>query len=385
MHELNIFSPYRLDPDSPAMIVCNRTRLIKNAAKTAREHSFSSGFRKTDGRLDYPGVAKCCVELASWAGASFRRDAINYVMDTFPPSLFIYPSLLLKANKSIIDFGDIPSIYWETFYPRYYDRLIKFSFGQLIKNATYVVPRGYELAAITEELLGQKINVLDVIYDPVEQYYFECRDERSRMKKKLRDSGLQYVLGYVGSIRAYRKKNEIIPRACELLNIFMALPDDLKAETAIIIIGGGPGLDALRSMKQAIIPEKYQKNIILTGRINDKDMKGYMAAFDAGYMEAHDSLGYRAMIGYKVQQYLALGIPVLTPHVGERKKWGEYIVDIPLLKPDYSDCDEKYFQAVAALFEKCIGKENTAGQEFARKNFHEKVIQDRFMNALGKI
>lgn len=380
---LNIYFPHYFEKNSATMTVYRRGLLLNQAIINSTIHTLPHEIRKTDGRLNLPGIALDGLRMAEWTYKTYERDDINYVIDPFPQSLFTYPTQFVKGGKIIFDIGDIPSMYWNTFKPRPYDKIIDFSFKSALKCADKVVVRGKRLISIIEGITGQKIEEPAIVYDPVEDEFFNGSVKRARMKQKaeLKKKGIDYVLGYAGSIRAYQKGGEVIPRASELLGVYLNLPKDLQKRTALVIVGGGRGHAALLSKIKQEIPKELQKNVMAPGWVSDSELHSWMAAFDVGYMEAFNSLGYYAMIGYKVQQYFALGIPTLTPLIGEREEWKDYITGIPLLDSDYGNMNQDYYSEVAEKVEKSLGKKNRNAYAFAKEKFSMDVIRKQ----LGKV
>jgi len=310
-----------------------------------------------------PRMAKKTLEQISF------EKGITYLFDPPPAAL---PSLLpsiVKARRLFLDYGDIPPAYWGMFKPKSYDPLFRFSFKSIVSASEGLIPRGHMLAKITGDLVeGAGNKVLGVVYDPIDNFFFRVKPNNRQQK----------IVGYVGNIQEYRKPGgEVVPRASELIDAFDHLAPDLKRDVKIVIMGGGGGLAQLQQMA------KGKSHVEVPGRVTEQHLKKTMACFDIGYMEAYNALGYKAMIGYKVQQYLAMGIPTITPMIGERVRWKRAILSIPALETDYSNYDD-YVGKIAEMIGNGIGKRNMAGRRIAGE-FRESTILNRFRSIYRKI
>ena len=387
---LDIYFPYKHDTKSPTMTVYRRAEALASVHEDTRIYSTPSYLRFPNLAMRPVSMLRNGLRLAQWSAHQLLRKRTSWLMDATFLNTHALPAMLLKTRKVIADWGDVPVQYWQTENKKKADFLREFGLKQLLTNADLCVPRGHCLVPITEEILDTTLNTTRPVYDPVESHYFNCQAVRARVKRGLKQRyGINHVIGYVGGIRPHWHNKRVLGRAQELMDAYALLPEGVREETLLAFIGSGAGYPALEDHKHSF-PKEVQKNILLTGNVTDTELKEYLPAFDVGYMEAYNTLGYHAMVGYKCEMYFALGIPVITPAIGERKLWRRFIKPIEPIEPDYSNYDQEYFHRLSDALLTCLtmkehGITNQKAREFALKTFSESVIRNRFKEVLDAL
>jgi glycosyltransferase involved in cell wall biosynthesis len=114
-----------------------------------------------------------------------------------------------------------------------------------------------------------------------------------------------YVIGWVGSFRAFHGL-DILVEACRSLSV--------SRRVVLLLVGDGTERLAIESRCHDL-----GVNAVFTGGVTQDEVFAHMAAFDCGVVTASPSATFHYS-PLKLKEYLAAGVPVVAPSVGEMKR-----------------------------------------------------------------
>lgn len=142
--------------------------------------------------------------------------------------------------------------------------------------------------------------------------------DRQRFDRPLSPSALRSALGlepgtpvivYVGTLGLQSHPVDL------LLQAFRELLESVS-EARLLLVGGGEDFDRLqRDARQMGIEERT----LFTGRVAPDQVPGYLALATVSADPVHDDLTARARSPLKVVESIAMGVPVVTGDVGDRR------------------------------------------------------------------
>jgi glycosyltransferase involved in cell wall biosynthesis len=126
-----------------------------------------------------------------------------------------------------------------------------------------------------------------------------------------RDLGLdgKKVVAYVGSM-------SLVNHPVDLLLEAFAVVRRRRSDAVLVLVGGGEDYDFLRSRAEEL---SLAEAAIFVGRVAPEVAPYYLAMADVSAEPVHDDLTARARSPLKVFESLAVGTPVVTGDVGDRR------------------------------------------------------------------
>jgi glycosyltransferase involved in cell wall biosynthesis len=113
------------------------------------------------------------------------------------------------------------------------------------------------------------------------------------------------VIGFIGSLKPWHGLDFLVDGFGDIVA--------RRPDTALLVVGEGPGLAGLRAW---VAHDRLERQVILTGRVPHADIPGHLAAMDltvAPYT-AQDGFYFSPL---KVVESLAAGRPVVAPQLGQ--------------------------------------------------------------------
>jgi len=86
-------------------------------------------------------------------------------------------------------------------------------------------------------------------------------------------------------------------------------------ESKLLVVGGGDAFDIIRDL----IPAELTNDIVLTGRVSFEDLPAFLRLADISIDPIREDLSNKGRFGLKIIESIALGIPVVTSDIGDRK------------------------------------------------------------------
>ena len=141
-------------------------------------------------------------------------------------------------------------------------------------------------------------------------------NEVERLRQELSLSGKKVVL-YIGSLNLSNHPVDM------LLKAFVLVKEKVP-EARLLIVGGGKDLDKLRNLAQDL---QIAQSVIFTGRVQSELAPLYYSVADVSVDPADDSPASSGRAPLKIFESWAMGVPVVTSDVGDRKmlanlRWG---------------------------------------------------------------
>ncbi|MBN1661682.1 MAG: glycosyltransferase family 4 protein [Anaerolineae bacterium] len=118
------------------------------------------------------------------------------------------------------------------------------------------------------------------------------------------------IVVYVGSLSSTSHPIDLLLDACPRL--FQERPN-----THLLVVGGGEDYAATN---RQVVARGLAGHVILTGRVPAADVPYYYLLGDVSVDPVHDDLTARARSPLKLFESMALGIPVVTGDVGDRRE-----------------------------------------------------------------
>jgi glycosyltransferase involved in cell wall biosynthesis len=144
----------------------------------------------------------------------------------------------------------------------------------------------------------------------VERSRFEVRPDVEQLREQLGLEPSDQVIGYVGTLGLQSHPLDLLLSAFrEVLN--------QASNARLLLVGGGHDYDRLQNMTKelGIAPQT-----IFTGRVQPPDAPAYFALSTVTVDPVHDDLIAKARSPLKVVESLAIGTPVVTGDVGDRRE-----------------------------------------------------------------
>jgi glycosyltransferase involved in cell wall biosynthesis len=152
-----------------------------------------------------------------------------------------------------------------------------------------------------------------VVYVPngVSETWFTRPSERSLagLRAGLGLSGKQ-VIAYVGTLSLQNHPVDLLLEAFALLSV-------QHPQLALLIVGGGEDLELLREQART---QKLQDRVYFTGHVAYSAVPTFLALAAVSVDPVHDDVTARARSPLKIVESLALGVPVVTGDVGDRRE-----------------------------------------------------------------
>lgn len=316
----------------------------------------------------------------------WRKPRVVYVLDALPQSRAIVRFARLYGVKIVADIGDLPMAFWGVAAARSYDKAIVKFHTYLLSVADATVFRGRALKDETERLLEVRNPRPEIIYDPVEPEFFarseDKREARAHVLDRLAIDKDQFIVGYsAGNIRLNKIDGVEYGRGAELILGIGELDPAFRRRVTILLTGGGPGQ---RNLQQLAVAAGVDVRFV--GMVPFEELIELVLAHDLSYLEGFDTPGYRAMIGSKLQQYMAAGNHVIAVANGERLLWQEALETVTPLASDLSNLDEVKQEIARVVRHRMdtvrTGEQSTAfnalARETAEKVFSGPTVQQTF-------
>jgi glycosyltransferase involved in cell wall biosynthesis len=116
-------------------------------------------------------------------------------------------------------------------------------------------------------------------------------------------------VSYVSTYVFIDVNGDSVPRGWELVDAVAVLRGRFHVEVRVDFLGSGVAAEALKARaSNAGVADLCT----FSGYLPREVMLKRLRTSDVGFMEDYDTLGYRYSIGSKVQEYMSLGLPVIT-------------------------------------------------------------------------
>lgn len=119
----------------------------------------------------------------------------------------------------------------------------------------------------------------------------------------------QRVVAYVGSLTFVNHRVDL------LLDAFALVARECT-EAVLLLVGGGADLEASRLQAQSL---GLEKRVIFVGRVSPSVAPYYLKIADVSVDPVHDDAVARARSPLKIFESMAVGVPVVTGDVGDRR------------------------------------------------------------------
>lgn len=162
--------------------------------------------------------------------------------------------------------------------------------------------------AVAELVAGRGIPESRILVTPngVDLDHFSPRQEGSRLRE---DLGLAdcFVVGWSGSFRRFH--------GLDLAMAVMVQLEQTEPNVRLLMIGDGEE----RARLERHARELGLTNVIFAGSVTYAEMPTYLAACDVGLVLSPESGGFHYS-PVKLREYMACGLPVVAPAVGEMRE-----------------------------------------------------------------
>ncbi len=184
-------------------------------------------------------------------------------------------------------------------------------------------------------------------------------DKVEKLRQELRLSGKKVVL-YIGSLNLANHPVDLLMKAFVLVKD--SIPDSM-----LLVVGGGKDLGVLINLAQDL---GIFQSVIFTGRVSSDFAPLYYSLADVTVDPADDSPTSSARAPLKIFESWAMGVPVVTSDIGDRKmlanlQWG------PIILTSFSPAD--FAQAII----RCLGGDFNSMNKYSRDLpfFWDKLIE----------
>ena len=99
-----------------------------------------------------------------------------------------------------------------------------------------------------------------------------------------------------------------------LLRSFIIVKKKIK-NSALLLVGGGEDFDSLKGY----VKKTNINSVIFTGRVNKEEIPAYIKLADVSIDPVYDNLANKCRFPLKILESMAIGTPVITSDVGDRK------------------------------------------------------------------
>ncbi|MHB1440737.1 MAG: glycosyltransferase [Cuniculiplasma sp.] len=125
-----------------------------------------------------------------------------------------------------------------------------------------------------------------------------------------------FVVGYIGKMHLVTINHQSLPRGWELVEVCSKLVESGIFNVTFLIIGDGPGLSILRDL---VLSHNLSGFFEFTTYVNDETKIRLLKTIDIGFCEDYKSyLTHRFNLSSKIQEYMCLGVPVVTGNQGDK-------------------------------------------------------------------
>jgi glycosyltransferase involved in cell wall biosynthesis len=227
-------------------------------------------------------------------------------------------------------------------------RLRQLAFKQVVASADHLVPGNHHLAQVAAA--PERTTVIPTVVDTD---VYVPRPANSRRPRGL-------VVGWMGTASNFPFLRPVIPSLLE----------------RIARIPGG----RLRIVSNGFLPEYARHPLVEQWRWNERGELRALQSFDVGLMPLLDNEQTRGKCGFKMIQYMAVGVPVLTSAVGAN-------VDIfagsgaGLMVSPGEDWGEK----LGELLEGDLAAMGRAGRAHVVSRYSVKSVLPRYLDVLRKV
>lgn len=158
--------------------------------------------------------------------------------------------------------------------------------------------------------LGVPRNRLSYLPNGVDSTRFTRVDEAAldRLRASFGLSGSR-VVAYMGSLNLANHPVDLLVRSFQLLHC-------LRADTRLLVVGGGKDFDALKRLVESLGLNDF---VTFTGRIPPGDMAAYYQLADVTVDPVEDSDANRGRCPLKLFESWLMGVPFVTADVGDRR------------------------------------------------------------------
>ncbi len=122
-------------------------------------------------------------------------------------------------------------------------------------------------------------------------------------------------VAYVSTYVFIDVNGDSVPRGWELVDAVAMLRGRFRVEVRVDFLGSGVAVEAL---KARAVSAGVADLCTFSGYLPRELMLKRLRMSEVGFMEDYDTLGYRYSIGSKVQEYMSLGLPVITGYSPEK-------------------------------------------------------------------
>jgi glycosyltransferase involved in cell wall biosynthesis len=281
------------------------------------------------------------------------------------PWLITLPSLAvakLRGKKIVIDFDDLDSKWQRNLFMKKITAL-----GERImpKYADVLTTHNTYLLELLQSLYKKDIFLVPQGVDTT--LFNPSRFDRVQERKKLNLTEKK-VFCFLGSFTIGSAKD-----LHYILKAYSYVSRILHDCFFIIIGGGGP----LEGYYRNLIRELDIKDIMITGRLEQREVARYLSMVDYGLIYMEDNDENRMRFSFKVMEYLAMNVTVIGHLVGStRDVFGEYCY---LCEPGI----DSFAQKIIHVIENNLKKENA--REFLIKNYDWSVVQRYLSQAVESL
>jgi glycosyltransferase involved in cell wall biosynthesis len=218
-----------------------------------------------------------------------QADVVVIQRDMFPFGPPVLERMLLRRNPNLVYDTDDATYQRPSFTPNTpFQRLRRFDkVAEVVRRARWVSVATDPIAAWARQY-NQCVSVLPMAIDP--RTYDVVR--RARAKTSTADSGRRVVLGWAGTAGGLRYLHALLPVLRKVAE---------KQDVEVRVVSGG-----FREVQLPGVPVEAQP-----WRGIDQ-----LGGFDIGLLPLDDSPFERAKFPFKLLQYWALGMPVVSARVG---------------------------------------------------------------------
>ena len=121
------------------------------------------------------------------------------------------------------------------------------------------------------------------------------------------------VIGFAGSLKPWHGVDLLMKAFASIRNILGAHDGSYGARLRLLIIGDGPQREQLMQLSHAL---DLDEAVTFTGAVSHDEMPAHLAALDIAVAPYLSSDGFY-FSPLKIMEYLAMGLPVVAPRLGQ--------------------------------------------------------------------
>jgi|SRR5208283_515357 len=185
-------------------------------------------------------------------------------------------------------------------------------------------------------------------------------------------------VAYVSTFVMIDVAGERLPRGWELIDSIALQRRKNRVDVNVDFIGKGDGIEALRARAEEA---RVADLCTFSGFVPNEILWDRLRSATIGFMEDYDTLGYRYSVGSKVQEYMAVGLPVLTGRSPEKlhlladQQLPEVLFDPPVLEEP--EQIQAYIRAVAGALKYADQSRSALRQAGRRNGIRAKLLFDK--------